>query len=88
MKKVNRTDFKIQGKKLVIRESTRGWAITIIPDNIRIDNFYKPTHMHLKPKGIHMPSKYKEMEEVGLILILHIIRNRKIDINELKEEIM
>ena len=88
MKKVSKTNLKIHSKKIIIRESKRGWAITIIPDNIRIDNFYKDTHMHLKPEGIHIPSKYKGMEEVGLVLVLHIIRNKKINLNELKEEII
>ena len=39
-----------------------------MPDSIRIDNFYLPTHLHVEVYGIHIPVKYKEMDEVGLIL--------------------
>lgn len=60
-----------------------------MPDNIRIDNFYFPTHLHVKVYGIHIPIKYKEMEEVELILKCHIIGNSgKINLKELKKELI
>ncbi|GAA5819388.1 MAG: conserved hypothetical protein [Methanobrevibacter sp. CfCl-M3] len=89
MKKEFRKKIDFLGKQLTVRKSLRGWSITIVPDQIRIDNFYIPTHLHLKPEGIHIPVKFKEIDEVGLILELHIIRNNgKINVNELKEELI
>jgi len=60
-----------------------------MPDSIRIDNFYLPSHLHVKIHGIHIPVKYKEMDEVELILKYHIARNEgEINLKELKEELI
>ena len=59
-----------------------------MPDSIRIDNFYLPTHSHVKVHGIHIPIKYKDMDEVELIIKCHIIKNNgKINLKGLKEEL-
>jgi hypothetical protein len=89
MKNEYRKKVDFFGKQLTVRKSLRGWSITIVPDQIRIDNFYLPTHLHLNHEGIHIPVKFKEIDEVGLILELHIIRNNgKINVKELKEELI
>jgi len=82
-----KTDF--YGKIIYYENSKRGWAIVIMPDSIRIDNFYLPSHLHVKIYGIHIPVKYKEMDEVELIIKYHIARNEgKINLKELKEELV
>jgi len=80
---------KFHEKTIYYDSSKRGWAIVIMPDSIRIDNFYYPAHLHVKVYGIHIPVKYKEMDEVGLILKCHIARNNgKINLKELKKELI
>ena len=75
-------------KELIFRNSPRGWAIIILPDRIIIDTYYKPAHIHTKNKGIHIPVKYKDYEEVGLIVELHIERNKGVNLDELMEELL
>ncbi len=36
--------------KLIERSSPRGWALVILPQEIRIDNFHGPLHVH-PPRG-------------------------------------
>jgi len=88
MKKEKRSTITKYGKHIHIRESKRGWAIAIRPDNIFIDNHDKEPHLHVKLKGMHIPIKYKDMEEVGLIIELHLIRNKKFNEKELQEELL
>jgi len=88
MKREKRDFFKKYGKHFYIRVSKRGWAISIRPDNIRIDNYKIKPHLHLKLKGIHIPIKYKSLEEVGLIIETHLIRNKGINKKELQDELL
>lgn len=89
MKERNRMKSNFHEKIIYYDKSKRGWAIVVMPDSIRIDNFYLPTHLHVKIYGIHIPIKYKEMDEVGLILKRHIARNNgKINLKELKKELI
>ena len=89
MKRRNRTKEKFYEKTIYYDASKRGWAIVIMPDSIRIDNFHLPTHFHVEVYGIHIPVKYKEMDEVGLILRYHIAKNDgKINLKELKKELI
>jgi len=88
MKNETRAQFAKYGKYVHIRESERGWAIAIRPDNIFIDNYDKEPHLHVKLKGVHIPIKYKDLEEVGLIIELHLIKNKGFNKNELQEELL
>ena len=72
MKKVEKQKFQKHRKNVKTHKSQRGWAITIIPDGIRVDNYYKPPHLHVIPKRIHIPIKYNDFEAVGLIIETHI----------------
>jgi hypothetical protein len=90
MKRRDRRKTVFHDKTIYYDISKRGWAIVVMPDSIRIDNFYLPSHLHVKIYGIHIPIKYyKEMDEVGLILKCHIARNNgKINLEELKKELV
>nr|WP_302579110.1 hypothetical protein [Methanobrevibacter arboriphilus] len=88
MKNETRKKIEKYGKHIYIRESQRGWVIAIRPDNIFIDNHDKDAHLHIKLKGIHIPIKYKNLEEVGLIVELHLIKNKGINKEKLKGELL
>ena len=59
-----------------------------MPDEIRIDNYYKETHLHPKQKGGHIPTKYSEMETVGLIIECHLNKNKGINKKKLMKELI
>ena len=52
----NRTKnlFEKYGKSIYISKIRNRWAIVIMPDEIRIDNYYKETHLHPEQRGIHI----------------------------------
>jgi hypothetical protein len=86
----NRTlnQYEKYGKKVLITKSQRGWAIVIRPDNLRVDNYRIETHMHFHTHGKHFPIKFKEMETVGLIIDLHIEKNKGINKDKLTKELI
>ena len=88
MKEIAKQEFQKHGKIIKFHETMRGWAIIIRPDNIRVDNYNKPAHLHVKSKGIHIPIKYQEQEEAGLIIELHLDRNEGLDLKELMKELI
>jgi hypothetical protein len=88
MKQLKKHQFYIHEKDVRHHESERGWLIIIFPDNIKIDNYNRPAHIHIKPKGLHLPIKFKEKEEVGLIVEIHIKKNKDIIIDKLLEELL
>lgn len=61
---------------------------SLMPDEIRIDNYHKEPHIHFKLKGMHIPVKYKDLEDVALIVELHLDRIRGIDKKTLVEELL
>jgi len=76
------------GKTIYINRTKKGWAIVIMPDEIRIDNYYKPTHLHLEQQGIHIPTKYTNLDTVGLIVECHLNKNKGINKEKLMEELI
>ena len=89
MKRRDKRKTKFHDKIMYYDISQRGWAIVVMPNSIRIDDFYLPTHLHVEVYGIHIPVKYKDMDEVELILKCHIAKNNgKINLNELKKELI
>ena len=54
-------------------------------DKTRIDTYNKEVHIHFGLKGMHIPIKYKEMETVGLIILLYFNKYKKINKDRLKE---
>ena len=59
-----------------------------MPDDIRVDNYYKETHLHPEHRGIHIPTKYTEIETVGLIIECHLNKNKGINKKRLMEELI
>ena len=88
MKELNKKQFLKHGKKIIFHNTPRGWAIVIMPDRIIIDTYNKPAHIHTKNRGIHIPVKYKNYEEIGLVVELHLEKNKGINLNKLMEELL
>ncbi|KZX15681.1 hypothetical protein [Methanobrevibacter filiformis] len=86
MKKEIREKFKVLDKDIQIRESQREWAITILPDGIRIDNFHGLMHIHLELGGKKHPT-IENKPKIREIVISHIEKNSKIIKKELREEL-
>jgi len=51
MKQNNTNSIKLGKYKIYRKTSKKGWAITITPINIRIDNFHGFPHIHFSLKG-------------------------------------
>ena len=88
MTRKNTIKISEHGKLIYAGKSIRGWKIIIMPDEIRIDNYYKPSHVHVQNKGIHIPIKYRDYEEVGLIIKLHLAKNKGINKEKLMDELL
>lgn len=87
MKKSEIAVFEIGDYKIYQKNSLRGWAVTIMPINIRIDNFHNFPHIHYSLKGKHIPIKINDMIMVIEIVKKHILENGKIQKEKLKEEL-
>lgn len=46
MKNEIRNTIKIADRIIYFRETERGWAIVVIPDNFKVDNFYHGVHIN------------------------------------------
>ncbi|MDR0912695.1 MAG: hypothetical protein LBM96_08885 [Methanobrevibacter sp.] len=88
MKKIKTSIYSRYGKDIYINNSSRGWAIVIMPEEIRIDNYHKEPHIHIKSNRPHLPIKFSKIDEVGLIVELHLEKYNGININELKNELI
>ena len=74
--------------KIYDKESPRGWAITIMPIKIRIDNFHGFSHIHYSLKGKHVNINVNDKDEAFKIVVNHILNNIEIDKLKLTEELL
>ncbi|MDR0900500.1 MAG: hypothetical protein LBM26_02465 [Methanobrevibacter sp.] len=79
MKNINSKIMTIEDKNVYFRESYRGWAIVIMPDDIRLDNFHGFPHIHFKANGIHIPVLYDDANIVFFIIQHHLRKYQKIN---------
>jgi len=86
MKKESRVQFKILDKNIQIRKSQRGWAMTILPEGVRIDNFHGFMHIHLELGGKKHPT-IDDKVKIRELVKKHIEKNNKIIKKELREEL-
>lgn len=60
----------------------------IMPQEIRIDNFHGPLHIHPPTEGaIHEPIAERSMDSIREIIRRHAERRRTIEYGELREEL-
>ncbi|MCL2116304.1 MAG: hypothetical protein FWH29_08795 [Methanobrevibacter sp.] len=70
---------KIEGKKIHVRESNKGWTIIILPNYIKIDCYQGFTNIRFKSGGISIPVIYDNLEMIIAIIKKHIISYRTIN---------
>lgn len=73
----------IAGRNIIFRETRRGWAIVVMPDNFRIDSYYHGIHVH--PDRAELP--IKDPQILHGIICKHIQENGKIIENKLRKEL-
>lgn len=74
--------------QLIERRSPRGWSIVILPQEIRIDNFHGPLHIH-PPRGQAPPEPIAErsMDAVRDRIRRHAEGRRTVVYADLLEEL-
>ena len=57
MKDESRNTIKIASRTIYFRTTEHGWAIIVMPDNFKVDNYYHGVHIHpdRKELPIHDP---------------------------------
>jgi hypothetical protein len=88
MKNRDTNIIEIFDKKMYISNSKRGWAVVVMPDEIRIDNYHGHCHIHMELNGIHIPIKYRELEEIKFLIRCHISKNQGINKELLQIELI
>ncbi|MGL6298512.1 MAG: hypothetical protein ACRC1M_05025 [Methanobacteriaceae archaeon] len=88
MKENDTSLLKIGKYNIYHKNSKRGWAITIMPINFRIDNFHGFPHIHFSLKGEHNPIRVNNFNEALIIVINHISNNDEINKKKLMEELL
>jgi hypothetical protein len=75
--------LKIAERTIYFRETQRGWAIVVIPDNFKVDNYYHGVHIH--PDRKELPIKDPQM--IYKIVFNHISREGKIKDHIIRREL-
>ena len=82
--KVGSKKIKIKKSQIFYRETQRGWAIVIMPNKIKIDNFHGFPHIHIKNKET---IKTKTLNKVLNIVVNYISLNNEINLEDLKNKL-
>lgn len=73
----------IVDRKIIFRETGRGWAIVVMPDNFRVDSYYHGVHVH--PDRAELP--IKDPQEIHEIICKHIRKEGKVVEGKLRKEL-
>ncbi len=74
--------------QLLERRSPRGWSIVIMPQEIRIDNFHGPLHLHPpRERGPPEPIAERSMDAVRDLIRRHAEGRRAVVYEDLLEEL-
>jgi hypothetical protein len=85
MKGTNQNITQIYDKLVYQNRSPKGWSIVIMPDKILIDNYHHGyPHIHPDRKEI----RTNNQKETFNIVINHIHKNKGINYNELRKELI
>jgi hypothetical protein len=88
MKKYNTSKTTINDTDVIFYSSQRGWAIVIMPDNVRMDNHHGYPHIHYTPKGKKFEIKEKNVEILFDMVLENVTKNGRLNLNELKEGLL
>jgi len=77
--------YRIHGKDIIWSEKGNLWAIIILPDSIKIDNWHGSPHIHIsdKKKRISINDPYKVFSKI----VVHINRESGIILSKLLGEL-
>ena len=90
MIKRNQDQVHIYGKIVYKAETTTGWAVMIMPDEILIDNYHHGyTHIHPNPSKHDFKEKIKDNthEKIYAIVCHHIEKNESLILKNLIKEL-
>jgi hypothetical protein len=83
----------IYDRKVLFRETLRGWAIVVIPEGIMFDNFYHGVHIHLNGEDSSIEKDKREqitIKDPNIIhekICRHLKLERKIILSKLLKEL-
>jgi len=74
--------------QLIERRSLRGWSLMILPQEIRIDNFHGPLHIHPpRDRGDPAPIRERSMGAIREIIRRHAEARGTVVFEDLPEEL-
>lgn len=91
MNRKNQTLIKIYNYSLYKVSTPNGWSIVIMDENILFDNYHlKGVHVHYNSNNHSDWLKIKDfsMDELFLIILEHIRKNKELNLNELLKELV
>ena len=83
MKTENRQKITVANCTIHYREAPRGWAIIVMPENFKVDNYYHGVHVHPDRKQIPI----KDPDIIFNIIYEHIIRERRLIEDKIRKEL-
>ncbi len=78
-------EIKVKGRTVIYRiVPKKGWAVVVKEDNVLIDNYhYGYPHIHSDRE----PIKYDDIYKVVEIVVRHIEKYGKVELEKLREEL-
>lgn len=83
MKKEARSTIRVANCLIHYRKAPRGWAIVVMPEQFKVDNYYHGVHVHPDRKIIPI----KDPETILLIIQTHIEREGKLIEAKIRKEL-
>jgi len=83
MKNENRRTVKIGSCIIHYRQAPRGWAIVVLPEQFKVDNYYHGVHIHPDRKEIPI----SDPEIIFNIIFNHITREGRLIEEKIRKEL-
>ena len=83
MRKESRSKIEIGMCTIHYRKAPRGWAIVVMPDNFKVDNYYHGVHVHPDREVIPI----KDPDVIYNIIYNHIWREKRLIEAKLRKEL-
>ena len=87
-KKYTSEKITIQDTDIIQYMSQRGWAIVIMPDNLRIDNHHGFVHIHFNLRGEKIEIKETNLDILFDIIVENVTKNKKLNLDELRGDLL
>jgi hypothetical protein len=83
MRKEVRTKIEIGKYHVHYRKAPRGWAIIVMPNQFKVDNYYHDVHVHPDRKVLPI----KDPDIIFNIICLHLEREKLLIESKLRKEL-